>query len=81
LKQQEISMTINGRPMRVEAGTTVAAAILMAHKPSRVSVHGESRTPFCGMGICMECRATVNGMAQRRTCQMLCTEGMEVITG
>jgi D-hydroxyproline dehydrogenase subunit gamma len=33
------------------------------------------------MGICMECRATVNGVPHRRTCQMICDAGMEVVTG
>ncbi|MGI4758451.1 MAG: 2Fe-2S iron-sulfur cluster-binding protein [Janthinobacterium lividum] len=32
------------------------------------------------MGICFECRATVNGVAQRRTCQILCEPGMLVET-
>lgn len=78
---KELSIQVNGGTVRVGEGTSVAAAILMAQQPSRISVHGECRTPFCGMGICMECRATVNGVAQRRTCQMLCETGMEVVTG
>jgi sarcosine oxidase subunit alpha len=32
------------------------------------------------MGICFECRATVDGVPHRRTCQMLVREGMEVVT-
>ena len=74
------SITVNGKPFRVAAGTTVAAAILNAGEPGRVSVQGEPRGPLCGMGICMECRATVNGAPHARTCQMLCVAGMEVLT-
>jgi sarcosine oxidase subunit alpha len=59
----------------------VAAAVVMAGEPCRFSVSGEARGPLCGMGICMECRATVNGVPHRRTCQMTCAPGMEVVTG
>jgi sarcosine oxidase subunit alpha len=55
--------------------------MIMANEPSRFSVGGDARAPFCGMGICMECRATVNGVLQMRICQMLCSQGMEVLTG
>ena len=75
------SITINGKPVPVAAGTSVAAAIMMANEPCRFSVLGEPRTPLCGMGICMECRATVNGVAQMRTCQLVCTPFMQVVTG
>jgi D-hydroxyproline dehydrogenase subunit gamma len=75
-----VSMTINGAVQRVAPGTTVAAAMLMAGQPSRVSVCGERRAPLCGMGICFECRAVVNGIAHRRTCQIQCEHGMTVET-
>ncbi len=56
LQPEEVSITVNGRPVRVAAGTSIAAALLMAGEPSRFSVTGEARAPLCGMGICMECR-------------------------
>ncbi len=74
------SITVNGRPLRVAEGTSVAAAMMMANEPCRLSVRQEARAPFCGMGICMECRATVNGVPHRRTCQMVCTPQMEVVS-
>jgi sarcosine oxidase subunit alpha len=45
------------------------------------SVSGEPRAPLCGMGICMECRATVDGVAHVRTCQVTVKDGMRVMTG
>ncbi len=78
---ESFSITVNGRAVRVAEGTSVAAAMMMANEPSRFSVQGEPRTPFCGMGICMECRATVNGVAQQRTCQLACAPEMEIVTG
>jgi sarcosine oxidase subunit alpha len=77
---ETLTLTIDGKPFRVAAGTTVAAAILTAGVPSRHSVTGHPRTPVCGMGVCMECRATVNGVHQQKTCQMLCADAMEVVT-
>jgi sarcosine oxidase subunit alpha len=72
---------VNGHSVAADAATSVAAVMLRANQACRNSVEGTPRTPFCGMGVCMECRATVNGRAQRRTCQLLCTPGMEVVTG
>ena len=78
---QNLSVILDGRPIKVAAGTTVAAAILQAGLNSRTSVHGHPRQPLCGMGICYECRARVDGYPHQRTCQILCREGMEIVTG
>jgi sarcosine oxidase subunit alpha len=75
-----LSVQINGHHLHVADGTSVAAALLLAHQPSRLSVSGEPRTALCGMGICFECRATVNGLHHQRTCQLLCEDGMTVET-
>ncbi len=75
-----VSISINGRRFKVAEGTSVAAAMLMAREACRVSILGEPRAPLCGMGICMECRATVNGVPHRRTCQILCEPEMKVVT-
>jgi hypothetical protein len=75
-----LSVKINGTSRRVAPGTTVAAAVLLAGSPCRISVTGESRGPLCGMGICFECRAVVNGIPHRRTCQILCEQDMTVET-
>ena len=71
---------VNRIELRVTAETSVAVAMMMAGLPSRISVSGEPRAPLCGMGICMECRATVNGQKHQRTCQLMCAAGMEVET-
>ena len=73
-------LKVNGVPVIVNLGTTVAAAILMTGAPIRRSVTGEPRGPLCGMGICFECRATIDGIPHQRTCQIICAQGMEVHT-
>lgn len=66
----------------MKQGTTVAAAILnLGQTTFRTSVGGESRGPVCGMGICFECRVTINGDLQVRSCTVLAEDGMEVVTG
>jgi sarcosine oxidase subunit alpha len=73
-----LSVKINGATSRVARGTTVAAAMLLADRPSRISVTGEPRGALCGMGVCFECRAVVNGIPHRRTCQILCEQDMTI---
>jgi predicted molibdopterin-dependent oxidoreductase YjgC len=76
-----IKLSINGRVVSVPPGTVVAAAIELADEVRfRRSVTGEARGPLCGMGTCMECRVTINGQTQNRSCQRLCVEGMDVRT-
>lgn len=77
---ETLSVTINGIASQVDRGTTVAAAMLLAGQPTRISVSGTPRTALCGMGVCFECRAVVNGIAHRRTCQLLCEPGMTLET-
>lgn len=75
-----ITLQINGQSLTVEDGTTVAAAVMRLQPGFRRSVSGELRGPLCGMGICMECRVTLNGRPHERSCQTLCVSGMEVST-
>ncbi len=76
-----IQLTVDGRSIDVEAGTTVAAALVLAGaRGTRLSVSGESRAPLCGMGVCQECRVTIDGRAHALACQTLCREGQTVFT-
>jgi len=78
---ETITLNINGRPATVPHGVTVAAAILTAGVTTfRRSVSGQPRGPLCGMGICFECRATIDGVPHRRTCQLPARAGMEIQT-
>ena len=76
-----ITLSVNGRSVRVQKGCTVATAVaLSSATPFRRSVTGQVRAPLCGMGICFECRVTVNGQPHARSCQIVCREGMDVRT-
>jgi len=77
-----ITLTVNRRPVTVEDGTTVAAAVLACGAGVfRRSVSGMPRGPLCGMGICFECRVKIDGVRLQTSCNVLVAEGMEVVTG
>jgi len=76
-----LHLRIDGEEVWAEAGWTVAALLeRLGRSAARRSVLGERRAPLCGMGICFECRVTIDGERHRRGCQVLCREGMEVAT-
>lgn len=78
-----VSIEINGLSGAVAAGTTVAAAIALLNNvraPLRTSVTGMPRGALCGMGVCHECHATINGVAHRRSCLVECMPGMRIHT-
>jgi predicted molibdopterin-dependent oxidoreductase YjgC len=73
-------LLLDGRPLRVADGTSVAAALALGGDGcARTSVSGQRRAPLCGMGICQECRVSIDGV-RRLACQTLCRDGMRVET-
>lgn len=71
-----ITITIAGRPLQVQEGCTVATALsLSGQDHCRLSVEQQPRAPFCGMGVCQECRVSINGL-RRLACQTLCLPEM-----
>lgn len=78
---ERIPVTVNGQSLEVPADCTVAAAVVRAGESLfRRSVSGQPRGPLCGMGICFECRLTIDGQSQRRSCQTVCCPEMAIQT-
>jgi sarcosine oxidase subunit alpha len=79
-----VSIRVDGRPVAAFSGETVFAALLAAGiLVLRHPLKGRTETArggFCGMGLCQECRVTVDGMPDRRACMTEVREGMEVLT-
>jgi aerobic-type carbon monoxide dehydrogenase small subunit (CoxS/CutS family) len=75
-----VRVLVNGSVVEVPAQATVAVALMLAEAPCRISVAGEARGPLCGMGVCFECRAVVDGVRHARTCQMPCRPGADIRT-
>ena len=79
-----ITVFINNHPYACNASTSVAGAITQAtHQlgATRQSVQGMPRTMLCGMGICFECRVTINGNAHQLACQTPVEAGMHITYG
>jgi hypothetical protein len=78
---ETVKLSVNGVTVTIAAGATVAAAVSAAGVSAfRKSVSGEPRGPLCGMGICFECRVTIDAREHCKSCQILCRPGMEVCT-
>lgn len=78
---RSVEIRVNGLPHRVPAGVTLAAVLLSIDLSAwHRSPGGMARGPVCGMGICFECRVTVDGDPHRRACLEPVRDGMEVQT-
>jgi sarcosine oxidase subunit alpha len=78
---EQVTLSVNGTQVSVAVGSMVSAAISAVGETAfRTSVRGEPRGPLCGMGICFECRVSVDGVRHVRACQRLCQPGMQVST-
>lgn len=76
----QVTLHIDGMPLQVDAGISVAAAVAYVRPATRRSCSGQPRAPLCGMGMCFECRVRIDGVAQQRACLVVVRDGMEVVT-
>ena len=78
--RKKVSIAVDGRPLNVLEGEILAAAlwangfIALGHNPS----DGSPRGLYCGIGHCYECRVTVDGVADVRSCLIRVRDGMQV---
>jgi sarcosine oxidase subunit alpha len=81
---KRVTIRVNGAAVAAYTGETLFAALLAAGiRTLRHSLSGPAKTVrggFCGMGVCQECRVTVDGLPDRRACMTEVREGMEVVT-
>jgi len=76
-----VKLKVDGVPVEAPEGSMVSAAVALAGRSAfRRSVTGEPRAPLCGMGICFECRVSIDGQPHRLSCRIPCRAGMEVRT-
>lgn len=76
-----LTVTVDGVPVDVQRGDSVAAAVLLAgHGVYRATVVGEApRAPFCMMGVCFDCLVEVDGVPNRQGCLIPVSEGMRIV--
>ena len=77
-----VTILLEGAPVEVAAGDTVAAAVFGAGLASvrTTPVSGTPRTPYCLMGVCFECLVTIDGVGNRQGCLIEVHEGMTIET-
>jgi predicted molibdopterin-dependent oxidoreductase YjgC len=75
-----IAVEVEGRTVRVPEGASAAAAVLLAGLPSLrdTPVAGSQRAPYCMMGVCFDCLAEIDGVANRRSCMTAARSGMRI---
>ncbi len=73
---------VDGVKIAAYEGETIGAALLAAGRRTLRYTHKFERPRglYCGIGLCQECRMTVNGIPNTQTCQTLATPGCRVET-
>jgi D-hydroxyproline dehydrogenase subunit gamma len=81
-RDAQVRIRVDGTPVDVPAGTSVAAALLAAgfSRTRTTPVSGAPRAPYCMMGVCFECLVQVDGQPNRQGCLVTVREGMDVRT-
>lgn len=72
-----VAFSVDAEPVRGLLGQTIAGAMLAAGTISWRTT-ASARRPrglFCGIGVCFDCIATVNGERDVRLCQRRACEG------
>jgi len=77
-----ISFEFEGREIRCRAGVSVAAALADAGEfELRAPGDGSRRGIFCGMGVCQDCRVSIDGESGVTACMTGARPGMQVHRG
>ena len=84
-EQPDIQVDLDGSPLVVKPGQSLAAALIAAgHRSWRTSTRGDgperARGLFCGIGVCFDCLVTVNGRPDQRACLVVPKAGDQVRT-
>ena len=78
--RHKVTVTINGVSVKVPAGETVAATVLVHGERAcrTTAVSGSARGPYCMMGVCHDCLVQIDGVPNRQGCRVIVADGMEI---
>jgi D-hydroxyproline dehydrogenase subunit gamma len=81
--ENTVSVSIDGKPVSVPVGLSVAAAVLMeGPEPYRkTAVKETARAPYCMMGICFDCLIEIDGEPNQQGCMITVSDGMDIRRG
>jgi len=73
-----VAITVDGQPLDALAGETLAATLWANGILTLGHDHdtGRPRGMYCGIGHCYECRVTVDGLSDVRSCLVSVRDGM-----
>ncbi|HUN44175.1 MAG TPA: (2Fe-2S)-binding protein [Acetobacteraceae bacterium] len=79
---EEITVSIDGTPVTVRTGDSVAAVLLAAGRIQcrTTPVSGAARGSYCLMGVCFECLVEIDGVGNRQACMIRVAPGMAIAT-
>ncbi|OZI66756.1 (2Fe-2S)-binding protein [Bordetella genomosp. 11] len=80
LGARTVRIHLDGKPLSVPEGISVASALLMSGLRTFRStpVSGSPRAPYCMMGVCFECLVEIDGRPGRQSCLVQVRDGMHV---
>ncbi|HWL82677.1 MAG TPA: (2Fe-2S)-binding protein [Roseomonas sp.] len=80
IRPATVEVLVDGTPVLVPEGASAAAAVLLAGLPAirETPVTGAPRLPYCMMGVCFDCLAEIDGVANRQSCMVTVRPGMQI---
>ena len=77
---RRVGVMVDGRWLWLPEGVMLAAALLAEGQDATHDslLAGTPRGPFCLMGACFQCVATIDGVQHQRTCRVPVRAGMRV---
>ena len=77
---ETVQVFVEGRALMVPEGSSAAAAILISGLSSirETPVSSSPRMPWCMMGVCFDCLAEIDGVANRQACMVPVVAGMRI---
>lgn len=79
-RPETVQVFVEGRALMVPEGSSAAAAILISGLSSirETPVSGSPRMPWCMMGVCFDCLAEIDGVANQQSCMVQVAAGMRI---
>ncbi len=77
---QTVTIFIDGEAHTADDGESVASVLARQDEfwSRKTPNSGAKRAPYCMMGVCFECLATVDGVSSTQTCLVTARNGMRV---
>jgi D-hydroxyproline dehydrogenase subunit gamma len=75
-----VEVLVADERVQVPEGASAAAAVLLSSVPAirTTPVTGAPRLPYCMIGVCFDCLAEIDGVANRQSCLVPVTPGMRI---